>query len=208
MLEIVPSVPFFIPLIDRSGSDRLKGEEVATIKEHTHSPESPSRERDIELNCEISEEPTHQDINRSGSDRLKEGEVDANTLTHSNPESKDQNDDSLMSEEIQAIEQKDDPNKDTEKMEEINRFCVLLFLLRNQEIREPDEITKSMERIISEPFKDEKEDSQINQDFNLKEIHEMKDEDGDQITFAAEKKTATWIKESSELIKIMNRCQT
>ena len=128
---------------------------------------SPSRERDIDLIPEISKHHTHEERNRSGSDRLKEGEVEANTLNHLNPEIKDPNDEKEVIEEIKPIEQKDEPNNDAKKMEEMNRFCVLLFLIGNKEIRKQDE--KTTGQIIFEPPMNEKGDFKNDHDFYLQE---------------------------------------
>jgi len=135
----------------------------------TKRTDSSSREREIDISFEISLKPSHVETDRSGSDRLKEGEIEANTQIQPNQEVKDTNEKGETIEEIKRIEQKDESNKDTERIEEINRFCVLLFLLRNQEIREPAEITKMVEQIIPESLPDEKGFSQNRKDLNLKE---------------------------------------
>ncbi len=93
------------------------------------NPYSPSRERDIDLIPEISRRHTQKERNRSGSDRLKEGEVDAITATHLNLEITDPNEEKGTIKEMKVMEEKDEPNNDAKKMEEINRFCVLLFSL-------------------------------------------------------------------------------
>jgi len=60
---------------------------------------------------------------------------------------------------MKVMEEKYEPNNDTKKIKEINRFCVLLFLLRNEEIRERDKIRRTTEHIILETTMNEKADS-------------------------------------------------
>jgi len=149
-------------LMSRSGSDRLKEGEVGV---------SPS----IQLNQEVKEIPEKDETNKE----TEITEVEVNPQIQPNQQIKESKEERETIKETKVIQQKEESsqqieesNKAAQMMEEVNNFCIFLFLstiLTLQVIGESDKITKTKEKIILIPDnKEMDEDSQNrNQYVNL-----------------------------------------